>query len=212
MRSLPALHALGLAVITASIGCARLGPVPRYPWIEDRSLSLDAETLRVTVRADEVEVDALFFFRAEGTPADRVVTFPVAAPRGGALDFTATLEGPLPLERLPVARAAPGVLPAGEAAETWDIAIPGAALAAHGGVARVRYRQPGRGRFAYTLRTGAYWRGPIRALDVIVDDPDRRAAVTLEGSRLSRAPDARAFAAHLADVEPRDGLLLEITP
>lgn len=186
--------------------------MPRYPWIEDRTLALDAETLRVTLGADDVAVDALFTFRAVGAIHDRVVTFPVAAPRGGSVGFAATLEGHA-IEPLSTARSAPGLLPAGEAAETWDIVLPGAALAAHGGALRVRYQQPGRGRFAYTLRTGAYWRGPIRALDVIVEDPEGRAAeVVLEGQRLSRSGGSGlpAFAVRLADVEPREGLVVEM--
>ncbi len=179
--------------------------------MEDRSLELAAETLTVTVGDGEVLVDALFFFRQAGPLRDRVLTFPVAGPRGPSVGFEAVLEGPVPSEPLLVRPSAPGLLPAGDAAETFDIGLPGEALARHEGVLRVRYRQPGRGAFGYTLRTGAYWRGPIRRLDVVVEDPGRRASgVRLEGA--ARAPEAGGarYFVRLLDVEPREGLEMEV--
>lgn len=209
------LAALALA-LPCALGCADLGIVARRPWIEDRSLALDAEVLTLRVAPDSVSVDAWFQFRAEGRPRDRTMTFPIAAPRGASDDFAATLEGSPAPQLLASWRAQPGALPAGDASETWDTDVPGDALAAHEGALRVRYRQRGKGAFAYTLRTGAYWRGPIRTLDVVVEDPERLVErCEIEGVRIER--DERAeraergaggFRVRLVDSEPRGGVAL----
>jgi hypothetical protein len=92
--------------------------------------------------------------------------------------------------------------------ESWELDLDGAALARHGGVLRVRYAQRGRGPFTYVLATGAYWRGSIRRLDVVVNDPERRlVSLAIEGQRLDVG--ASRHVTTLFDVEPRSGVRLD---
>jgi hypothetical protein len=199
--------------------CSPIGFVPRYPYLEDRDLALADETLTLTVHDDSVEVDALFHFVEKGSSPrspqtaassrDVLMSFPIPPPRGAATEFTATLEGAIGIERLPISRGTPNGLPAGEAVESIDVLVPGGALRRHGGLLRAKYRQAGRGTFAYTLRTGAYWRGPIGKLVVVVVDSERRvASARLEGEPMN-VGEARVETT-LFDVEPRSGITLEL--
>lgn len=189
--------------------------VPRRPFVEHAAISLEDERLEIEVHEDEVLVDALFHFAVHGDADDLVATFPVAPPRGPATRFEARLEphGAAAAEVLEVTRAAPGALPVGEAIESWDIPMRVGPLVRHGGLLRVRYVQPGRGAFAYLWRTGAYWRGPIRRLDVVLRDPGRRVAeYAIDGHHV--ATDRRAgdgtLVTSLFDVEPESGLKLVV--
>ena len=133
---------------------------------------------------------------------------PIAPPRGPAEDFVATIGSGTSEQRVRVARARPGALPAGEATEHYDIEIPEGTKRQRRLRLRVRYRQAGSQDFQYTLKTGAYWKGPIRELHVLVRDPDALLArATVEG----RPPDARAggqWRWRFANVEPSAGVRL----
>ncbi len=192
-------------------GCGPLGPVLRHPFVEDRTVALAEEDLILTVERDAVVVDALFAFEAHGPPLARTVTFPVGTPGGPAADFAAWLERPeAPATPLPCRRAAPGALPVGPAGETWDIELPAAVLAP-GNRLRVRYRQAPGAELAYVLRTGALWRGPIRRLDVRVDDPTGRVvAATVEDRAADASPSPGVFLWTFRDLEPRGILRIHL--
>jgi hypothetical protein len=153
-------------------GCPRIVPVAGPPWVEDRTLALEAEELTLTVDGGDVAVEAVFHFRAfDELPDPVVMTFPVAAPGGPARNFGASMRDggtAVPLDCRP---AEPGTLPAGDARETWDVQIPADAFRAGVLTMRIRYAQPVDDEFAYVLLTGAYWRGPIGRLQVRVEDP-----------------------------------------
>ncbi|GMV19677.1 MAG: hypothetical protein HS104_22970 [Polyangiaceae bacterium] len=200
------------AVALSSAACSGggMGLVARYPYVEDQGLALAHETLSIDVERDgSVNVSALFRFVARGAPRDRVMTFPVAGPRGAAQGFAAELVGREALP-LPVAPSEPGHLPVGDAAQTWDLWVGGAELARHDGWLRVRYTQRGNGDFAYTLKSGAYWSGPIERLEVLVTDPHGRiASLSVEGRRVDVAGRARV-AVELTELEPVHGVRLEL--
>jgi len=211
MRSLhPALAALLPAVLPA---CSSLQPVLRYPWVEDRYVSLAGESLVVTVRADDIDVDARLAFRQiDGPPLDRILTFPIPAAGASVRNFFAHAERPgfAPVQ-LPVSPANPGWLPAGSASQTFDVSVAAELLRGRGSVLRFHYRQTTSGLFRYTLKTGAYWAGPIARLDVLVIDPDQCVAVaTVEGRRPDRA-QGQTLAWTFLQVEPDQGVALEVT-
>lgn len=198
--------ATGLAVLCLACSGSGLVVVPRHPFVEDSGLSLIDETLTLRVLGDGcVAVDALFDFASHGGPLDRVATFPIGAPRGPAVDFSAALVGGGPV---PVARGAPGALPMGDAIEHWDLFLDGSELERHGGRLRVRYVQPGRGEFGYVLRSGAYWAGPIRHLRLILEDPFAKVATLIvEGQHISTTGRPKSVI-DLRDLEPRSGVRL----
>lgn len=202
-----------LLLVLTSAGCAGdFRPVARFPFVEHASIALEEEVLTLDVHEEEVVVDALFHFGVTQPRGQLVMTFPVAPPRGASRDFTAWLGRDVarPLE---ARRGEPGILPVGEAAETWDVAVDARALAASGGLLEVRYRQPGRGDFAYVWRTGAYWRGPVRRLDVVVRDPrGLLSSLEIDGVRVetSRRDGAGTLVTSLFDVEPESGLKLHV--
>ncbi len=183
--------------------------VPRYPYVEDRGLTLEREVLTLRVeRSGSVRVHALFRFVSESAPRNRIATFPIGGPRKTTRGFRATLpgRGPCPLA---VAPGDAGQLPMGSAVAHWDIWLDGKALERHGGWLSVRYTQPGTGDFGYVLKSGAYWRGPIRSLIVVLEDPHARvAALSVEGRRMLVRGRKRT-AVRLRDVEPLEGIRLE---
>ena len=207
---LGAVGALGALALPA---CAPRGPVLRYPWIEDYTLTLEHELLLVHVRSDEVLVGARFGFRSLDTQRDRVLTFPVPPPCSDAHGFSAWLAGP-GLVPLPLATwlGSPDLLPAGEARQTYEIDLPGRELEVHQGILLVSYAQRCDRAFRYTLRTGAYWTGAIGRLDVVVDDPGGRVI----GARVEgRGPGTQAGTSTLwtfVEIEPAGGLELELRP
>ena len=206
------IQAVAPFLALAACGCAgdfRL--VPRLPWVEHASIALEDEVLTLDVCEEEVAVEARFHFVVGASAKDLVMTFPIAPPRGGAIGFGAWLgREETPLE---ARRAAPGTLPVGRADESWDIPIDVGALAAKGGLLVVRYRQAGRGAFAYLWRTGAYWRGPVRRLDVIVRDrAGRLASLEIDGRPVdtTRRVSDDAVVTSLFDVEPESGIKLHV--
>lgn len=203
-------HSALAFLLLSSCAGGGVGAVPRYPWVEDHGLALAREELVLDVERDgSVRVTADFHFAARASWRDRVMTFPVATPRGATRDFRAELMGSRP-HALPVAPSEPDRLPVGEAAETWDLWVPGAELERHGGWLRVSYAQPGAGSFAYTLKSGAYWSGPIERLEVVLRDPHARvAALWLEGERVPTRGGPRVQVV-LVDVEPDEGVRLEL--
>jgi hypothetical protein len=198
-------------VALAVAACAPQGPVLRYPWFEDHTLALEHELLLVRVRDAEVLVGARFRFRPLEAQRDRTLTFPVPPPCSDAQGFTAMLVG---FARAPLVLrtwlAAPDLLPAGDARQTYEIALPGAELEAHGGSLLVTYAQRCERAFRYTLRTGAYWAGPIGRLDVAVEDPaGRLLSATVEGQRPGSVA-GRTARWSFVDLEPAEGLALEL--
>jgi hypothetical protein len=193
-------------------GCVEsaVGFVPRFPFAEARDLELVHETLTLEVQRDGcVQVSALFHFVSHGPSKDRLLTFPIGPPRGGARDFVAELPGHRP-RRIPAARGTAGALPMGDTVESWDIWLDGAALEAHSGKLLVRYAQAGAGDFGYVLKSGAYWRGPIGRLVLIVDDPHLRVrALSVEGQRLD-TKGSRRVSLEFVGVEPADPVRLEL--
>jgi hypothetical protein len=187
------------------LGCARLVPVPHAPWVEERTLELRREVLRLSVQPDVVDVDATFHFRSRGRALARILTFPIGGP-GGATAFAATLGEPERSERLPTRRAGPGDLPAGPARETYEIYL----RESPSPRVRVRYRQQTRHRFAYVLRTGAYWAGPIGDLRVEVVDPGLRVATALVEGRPPGHGESGLLAWNFRNIEPSSGVELEL--
>jgi hypothetical protein len=197
---------LGASVALGLVACAPRGPVLRYPWFEDYTLELEHELLVVRVQGDQVLVGARFGFRPLEDQRDRVLTFPVPPPCSVAQGFSAALLGPNGASQpLPTWIGAPDVLPAGEARQTFEIALPGSELGTHGATLLVSYAQRCTDGFRYTLRTGSYWAGPIGRLDVVVDDPERRVlGTTVEG----RGPGATSGTSYLwsfVGLEPASG-------
>lgn len=203
-----------LAAVTCSaLGCAPQVPVPRYPWFEDHSLALDAEVIRVRVKAEVVSVTARFQFRSVATVRDRVLTFPIPPPCADAEGFGAALVGPeRPAQALATWPSSLDRLPAGEARQAFDIEIPGAALEAHGGFLQVSYAQSCVDAFRFSLASSAYWLGPIGQLDVQVDDPGgrvRNARVESEPAHVVHGTSSRWT---FLELEPSAGLELELSP
>lgn len=196
-----------LPLILASCAPNGLGAVPRYPFIEDRGLALRHETLELDVARDgAVAVSALFQFETRGDERERVMTFPIGSPRGGAEGFVAELVGSSRAS-LPAERAVAGALPVGSAVESWDLWVGARALTDN--ALRVRYTQRGSGAFGYVLKSGAYWAGPIERLEVILRDPHARvAAAFIEGRRVALAE--RETVVTLVNVEPDEGVRLEL--
>jgi len=201
------------AAAAGCLSCAKQGPVLRYPWFEDYTLELSSELLVLDAKPDRVQVAARFDFRELAEPRDRVLTFPIAPPCSTALGFSATLARPgrEPL-RLPVWRAKPGVLPAGAAVETYEIAVRGSELQAHAGRLLVRYEQRCADSFRYTLKTGAYWSGPIGTLDVVLLDSSRM----VSQARVEGVPPTEQSGATyrwlMRDLEPDSGVELALRP
>jgi hypothetical protein len=192
-------------------GCAPQGPVLRYPWFEDHTLELEHELLLLRVQGDQVLVGARFTFRPLGEQRDRVLTFPVPPPCADAQAFSAVLLEPQgAAQPLRTWLGTPDVLPAGEARQTFEIALPGDELRAHGHTLLVSYAQRCAGGFRYTLRTGSYWAGSIGRLDVAVDDPERRvldASVEGRGAEVVRGTSTLWSSVEL---EPAGGVALTL--
>jgi hypothetical protein len=204
------------AVWLATAGCAATGPelVPRHPWIEDPTMALVDEQLKIDVASGQVQVEARFTFRWRADPGDRVLTFPVPPPCDAPSGFVATLEG--------AGRAAvrlhanpsdePSSVPMGPIVERWDVHVPGDQLEDHGGVLVVRYAQRCTDAFRYTLLSGAYWAGPIGELNVRILDPDQRIlSATVEKQPPHRfRTSTRAWS--FRGLEPRGGVVLSLRP
>ena len=201
------------AVGSSALGCALQVPVPRYPWLEDHSLALDAEQLRVRIAPEAVSVTVRFQFRSVGTVRDRVLTFPIPPPCADVVGFSAALVGPeRPAQALASWPSSPDWLPAEEARQAFDIEIPGADLEAHGGRLLVSYSQPCGEAFRFSLQSGAYWQGPIGQLEVQIDDPGRRA----RDARVEEVPPHVARGTTLRwsflELEPSVGIELALGP
>jgi hypothetical protein len=182
--------------------------VPRYPYVEDGGLALAHEVLNLRVERDaSVHVEALLQFQSRGPGKNRVVTFPIAGPRGACRQFRAWALGRA-ARPVVVARGQAGVLPMGQVVESWDLWLHAADFEQSGSWLAVRYVQPGTGDFAYVLRSGAYWHGPIRTLRVVVRDPHGRlSAVSVEDRRVPTRGAAETTI-ELTDVEPENGVRL----
>jgi hypothetical protein len=202
---------LGVLGALALVACAPRGPVLRYPWIEDYTLGLEHELLLVRVQGDEVLVGARFFFRPLGGQRDRVLTFPVPPPCSDAQGFSARLVGPgLAPWPLDTWLSAPDLLPAGEARQTYEIALSGREIEAHQGILIVSYAQRCDRAFRYTLRTGAYWAGALGRLDVVVDDPAGRVSAARVEGQSPGAHTATSYLWSFVDIEPAGSLEIEL--
>ena len=202
----------GISAIVLSCGCPRLVPVAGPPWVEDRTLALEAEELTLAVGEGDVVVEAVFHFRAlDELPDPVVMTFPVAEPGGPARDFDAAWvrdDGTaVPLVCRP---AEPGALPAGDARETWDVPVPGEAFRGNVTVLRVAYAQPVGDEFAYVLLTGAYWRGPLGRLVVRVEDPLGRVREAEVEEEPPHEVSGTTLSWTFVDVEPSSGVRLSL--
>ena len=189
------------------LGCANLRPVARYPYVEASDLTLERELLELIVARRDVVAEADFEFLGDARRG-RIITFPIAPPRGPATEFVTTIGTGDSARRVRAARARAGALPSGDATEHYDIEIPEDARRRGGLRLRVRYRQPGIGAFAYTLKTGAYWKGPIGELSVVARDPD---ALLLRATVEDRPPDTRPSGQwrwRFENLEPSAGVLL----
>ena len=199
-----------LAPLVLLVACTGLAPVPRYPWVEDRGLTLAAEELTLEVGPAETAVEAVFHFRADDGGRARVATFPIAAPGGPAAAFEAVrIHGDGREEPLPAVRGAEGTLPAGDVVEWYSFEVP-PGVGTGGDAVRVRYRQPVGAEVRYVLRTGAYWRGPIGLLRVRLHDRGGRVAgARVEGREgASVAPGTWEWT--FRDLEPRDGVVVTL--
>lgn len=207
-RGLSLLPALALAV--ALTACSSVALVPRYPFVEDPDLELRHETLTLAVEADgSVRVAALFHFVPHSPARDRLLTFPIGPPRGGAQGFRAKLLDASP-GHVTAARGDPGALPMGDVVESWDIWLGAQGQGPGESRLLVEYLQPGGGDFGYVLKSGAYWRGPIGELVLVVSDPHARvAAIQIEGHRIEPLGRRRVEVA-LVDLEPNHGVRLEL--
>jgi hypothetical protein len=191
------------------LGCAGPAPVVGYPWVEDGSLGLASEVLTLSVLADRVSVDVLFMFEHRADRRDRVMCFPVAGPGGPASSFRAVLPGAgVEAEPLESSGGPACSLPAGEPVETFRILVPGEALWLHGGRLRVAYEQEAACGFSYVLSSGAYWKGPIGSLDVIVADEGHRVESALVEGEPAHAAAGTTRSWSFAQLEPRGGVEL----
>jgi hypothetical protein len=200
---------LALFVLLAipACGCTGLAPVPRPPWVEDRSLELRREELRVELDRSGVLIEARFEF--VGATSARELGFPIGGPaRAVDLEAVAMSED---RERHPLAvrLGKAGPLPSWDAVEHWDIAVPDGVLGRAGTALIVRYRHRGSGPFRYILATGAYWSGPIGELDVIVSDPEERVGCALLDGFRAHERKRERMAWHFVDFEPKDVLWIE---
>jgi hypothetical protein len=199
----PFAFALGLG----ATGCGLQAPVLRYPWLEDESLGLERQQLAVSVDADRVGVVARFEFRRLGPLRDRGLLFPIPPPCEDVESFSARLAGPeVAPEPLEVWPADPALLPAGQARQAFEIVLPARSLARHDGVLIVSYRQRCAAEFRYALSTGAYWRGPIAQLDVMVQDRSGRVADARVEDRPPHSSRAGRLRWLFEEVEPRGPL------
>jgi len=194
------------------LACGGFAPRLGHPWVEDLSLELAREVLTLEVLDGRVVVDARFSFEAHGGTRDRVMFFPMAPPGGEAMGFRALLSGldtgPLPLSVRP---ASPGALLAGQTSQSFDIMVPGEALELHGGELVVRYEQPASCGFGYILRSGAYWRGPIGSLSVlVVDEASRVESASVEGDPPHQR-EGKTASWSWRGIEPRSGVALVLT-
>ncbi len=204
-------HVLVAMMALCAEGCS-LGTVAvlRYPWVEHMGLSLDKETLAVRVGASEVSVEAIFSFGMHGEQVDQRMFFPV--PRGaeaGGFRVALAGEGLAPLELETIPGEGPG-LSVGEDATFFDVVVPGEPLVAHGGVIDVSYVQQAWCSFSYIIGSGAYWRGPIGELEVMVEDPGGRVEEALvEGEPGCRVGN-ELIVWRFVDLEPRSGLSMKL--
>ncbi|MBI3204225.1 MAG: hypothetical protein HYZ29_21995 [Myxococcales bacterium] len=203
-------RALLPALAAALVGCSSVALLPRYPFVEDPDLELRHETLTLAVDADgSVRVAALFHFVPHAPARDRLLTFPIGPPRQGALGFSAQLLDAEP-GAVSVARGEAGALPMGDVVESWDIWLGARGQGPSTTRLLVQYVQPGSGDFGYVLKSGAYWRGPIGKLVLVVSDPHARvAAIQIEGHRIEAA-DRRRVVLELVDLEPNHEVKLEL--
>jgi hypothetical protein len=196
------------ALLSGACGCLPLEPVAGPPWVEHASLALEREDLRIVLFDDATaRVEADFHLRGDvGGDAIVPMRFPIppgCAPAGTLSARVRTDQGVS--SEVAVRRAAAGSgswLPAGDVAEMWDLDVPAAPFAT-GAVLHVLYAQRCTDRFRYTLSTGAYWRGPIGRLDVLVTDAAQRvSSASVEGQPPHGAREG-AFWWSFEDVEPR---------
>jgi hypothetical protein len=202
-----AAFALALVTGAAAVGCGLQAPVLRYPWLEDESLALERQQLAVSIDAETVDVVARFDFRLVGPARDRGVIFPIPPACEDAESFRARLAGPeIEPEALEVWPADPGLLPEGEAHQAFEIVLPARALARHDGVLIVTYRQRCATLFRYALGAGAYWRGPIAQLDVMVRDRAGRVTEARVGDALPSVARGGRLRWLFEEVEPGGAL------
>jgi hypothetical protein len=201
-----------LAALAAStaFSCTPLVPVAHDPWVEDRTLELSRERLVLEVGPRAVDVEARFGFTERGKAREHAMTFAIAHADGPPVAFLAELvarDGRVtPLGCTATMRRD---LPVRGVAETRDFVTPSGAFAS-GAWLRVRYSQPATRRFAYVLRTGAFWAGPIHELDVVLRDRLARVvSATVEGRSADRV-DAAERTWHFVDLEPREAIELTL--
>lgn len=188
-------------------GCANLVPVSRYPYVEAHDLTLEREELHLTVSHHRLEVLADFWFVGDTEP-ERVMTFPIAAPGGPAQGFSARLGMDDSAPPLKTRLGAKGGLPAGSAVEQYDILIPEDVGRTQELRLRVRYVQPGQDQFAYVLKTGAYWNGPIQDLRVLVNDPASLLSFASVEGQPAQEHSGTTWGWRFAEVEPDSGVVL----
>ena len=204
-RSAAVIAACGLLA-----GCGGLSPVVGHPWVEDRGLALTHEDLLVTVERDAVLVDARLWMRGHGDQPDRELTFPCGAGDSPTAFRVTFRPRGRQAHRLQAEVGQPGGLPTGGGLHVYDIWLPGSMIDGAGGLLRVEYNQRVAQRFHYVLRTGAYWRGTIQRLRVVITDPYHRVGrARVEGM----APQSRrdgTWRWTMNEVEPDDGLEIEL--
>jgi hypothetical protein len=188
--------------------CTGLAPVPRPPWVEDRSLELRREQLRVELDGAGVSIEARFEF--VGATSARELAFPIGGSTGAEAFEALAVSAERGARPLAARLGSAGPLPSGDAMEHWDIAVPDGALGSDGTALVVRYRQRGAGPFRYILATGAYWSGPIGELVVTVTDPERRVARAFVDGIREHTHSGELLAWHFVDVEPKDALFIEV--
>jgi len=205
---MPAHRVAWLAAVPA-LGCSVAGvsPVARYPWIEHAHVALAQERLTLDLSDDGVDVDAWFRFDGEGDMPERL-DFAIGKSDGAIDRLVVTLERddapPLALDAAP--ERAP-LVPVDGAIEARLVTLP--SVEARRVRLRMRYRQSFVHSFRYVLQSGAYWSGPIGALEVLVRDPGRRIASARVEGREADVTEEGGLRWSFVDLEPRGGVVLE---
>ncbi|MCA9672089.1 MAG: hypothetical protein KC503_41125 [Myxococcales bacterium] len=193
-------------------GCGQLRPRLGYPWVESALLSLEHETLDLRIERGELVVRAAMIFRAHDQREALEMLFPEDARDAPLRELAVRWAGARLATNVEPAHVFDGGPPLSHV-RRWHRFVVGPLSRGETRRLIVGYRQrlPSRARrVRYLLRTGAYWRGPIRSLAIRLDDPASHTIAARFGDTPPRRSGHRLWWS-LRDVEPRSDVVLELT-